>query len=125
MTPGRIAVVAIAAVFIPGLWFIASEPWGLSIWEMLPFTAPAALLGIGAGWMSHAMKPDRWTWKAGRNAAIVGALVLPPIMTVALALVGARPERVLTSTVRAAWLALLVGLVWAIATWLMHRFENR
>lgn len=125
MTPARTAVVVAGAIGIAALWFFASEPWGFAIWEMLPFVAPGALLGLGAGWVSHAMKPDRWTWKSGRNSAVVGALVLPPIITVALVIVGARPERVLSSTVRAAWLALLVGAVWAIATWLMQKIEDR
>jgi hypothetical protein len=122
---GRAALLAGAAVGIGGLWIIASEPWGLAFMELIPFMAPGALLGLGAGWMSFALNPDEWSWKAGRNAAIVGALVLPPIITVALALMGAQPERVLSSTVRATWVALIAGVLWSAGTWLLRRIDPR
>jgi hypothetical protein len=92
---------------------------------MIPFMAPGALLGLAAGWMSFAMNRDAWTWNAGRNAAIVGALVLPPIITVALALIGAHPERMLSSAVRVAWLAFIGGVLWGAGNWIIRRFERR
>ena len=104
---------------------MTSVPWGFAFWELIPFTAPGALLGIGAGWMSYAMKPERWTWKTGRNAAITGALVLPPFIVLGLALMGGRPERVLSSIVRGAWVALAGGALWSIGMWLLYRLERR
>lgn len=124
-TVGRVAILAGAIVGVGGLWYIASSPWGISAAELAPFIAPGALLGIGAAWVSYTWKRDQWTWIVTRNAAITGALVLPPIIAVGFALVGARPERVLSSTVRAAWLALAGGAVWGLGLWLLHRFEHR
>jgi hypothetical protein len=125
MTTGRTAIVAGAVIGIGGLWLIASEPWGLAVSEMIPFIAPGALLGLGAGWISYAMNAGEWSWKAGRNAAIVGALVLPPIITMSLALIGAHPERMLTAIVRAAWLSLIGGILWGAGNRVLRRIEKR
>jgi hypothetical protein len=51
--------------------------------------------------------------------------VLPPIITISLALIGAHPERMLTAIVRAAWLTLLGGILWGAGNWILRRIEQR
>jgi hypothetical protein len=122
---GRITLLAGAVIVICGLWYMATVPWAVSWSEVAPFIAPGALLGIGAGWISYATKPDRFTWQTGRNAAITGALLLPPLICVAFVIMGARPERVLSSIVRGSWIAFAGGALWGVGMWLVHRMERR
>jgi len=89
---------------------IATEPWGLGVYQLLMFAAPGALLGLGGSWMAHAAKRAEWTWAVARRSAIRGAIVLAPVLTFIVALDGnARPQRLLVGFVYAAWLALLAG----------------
>lgn len=100
------------------LWLLSTEPWGLGVYQLLVFTAPGALLGLGAAWTAHASTPETWTWQRARRAAAVGAATLPPVLAFLVALDGnARPQRLLLGFVYFAWLALLGGAVTA----LLHR----
>lgn len=98
------------------LWVLATEPWGMRAYQLVVFTAPGALLGLGAGWMSCASAPETWTWSRARAWALGGAAVLPPFLAFLVALDGqARPHQLLAGFVRAAWLALCLGLAIAVA----------
>jgi hypothetical protein len=89
---------------------MSTEPWGLGVYQLLVFTAPGALLGMGAAWAAHAFSQSEWTWRHARHAAVVGAVALPPLLAFFVALDGnLRPERLLIGFVFAAWLALLGG----------------
>lgn len=97
------------------VWVAATEPWGIAVYQLVVFIAPGALLGLGAGWTSHASAPDAWTWRRARMWAVAGALVMPPVLAFLVALDGnARPHQLLAGFVRAAWLAFALGL--AVAT---------
>jgi len=95
---------------IASVWLLSTEPWGLSVYQLLVFTAPGALLGMGAAWAARGYSQARWTWRNARYAAVVGAVTLPPVLAFIVALDGnARPQRLLIGFVYAAWIALLGG----------------
>lgn len=92
------------------LWLLSTEPWGLGVYQLLMFTAPGALLGLGATFAAHATAQARFDWRTGRRAALLGALTLPPVLAFIVALDGnARPQRLLVGFVYAAWVALIGG----------------
>lgn len=95
---------------LASVWLVSSEPWGLGFEQLLMFTAPGALLGLGAGWAAHGATQRQWTWKASRRAAVIGAVTLPPVLAFVVAWDGnARPQRLLVGFIYAAWLALIGG----------------
>jgi len=98
------------------LWLLSTEPWGLGVLQLVVFTAPGALLGLGAGWMAHATARTAWTWQHSARSAARGATILPPILAFVVALDGNdRPPHLLEGFVRAAWLALAIGGAVAVA----------
>lgn len=113
--PGRLrlwlGIVALAVV-----WIGATEPWGLSVFELVLFVAPGALMGLAASWIAAALTPQRWHWRDGLNGATIGATVLPPIFAFLVALAGTwRPQHTLEALVLLAWLALAAGALAALA----------
>ena len=101
---------AIAFALLASLWLLSSEPWGLGVYELLVFTAPGALLGLGAGWASHALARSSFTWDRARRSAVLGAVTLPPVLAFIVALDGSgQPQRLLTGFVYSAWIALAGG----------------
>lgn len=95
--------VALACAAILAFWLLSTEPWGLGVFQLIIFMAPGALLGLATGWMANATTPGRWTWAGGRRAAVMGALILPPILASLVILDGNdRPSHLLSGFVRAA-----------------------
>jgi hypothetical protein len=108
------------------VWALATEPWGIAVYQLIVFMAPGALLGLGAGWMAFASAQHAWTWRAARTWAIVGALALPPVLAFLVAVDGnARPHRLLAGFVRAAWIAFALGLSVAAARAFRVRSQQR
>jgi hypothetical protein len=96
--------------FAAAAWLLSTEPWGLGVFQLFMFTAPGALLGLGAAWMAHLGSQRSWTWGSARRAAVVGATALPPLLAFLVALDGnARPPALLAGFVYAAWIALFGG----------------
>jgi hypothetical protein len=108
LAPKTLGGVALAAA----VWLVSTEPWGLSVFQLFVFTAPGALLGLGASWMAHMWSRNAWTWRSAHRGAIVGATALPPLLAFLVALVGnTQPRALLAGFVYAAWIALLGGAV--------------
>ena len=104
-----------AAPLIAAIWLLSTEPWGLGVFQLVVFTAPGALLGIGAAWMFHIGSREAWTWRATRRAALIGASTLPPVLAFLVAVDGnSRPQALLAGFVYAAWIALFGGGLAAI-----------
>ena len=100
---------------IAAIWLLSTEPWGLGVFQLLMFTAPGALLGMGAGWMFHIGSRETWTWRAARRAALIGASTLPPVLAFLVAVDGnSHPQALLAGFVYAAWIALFAGGLAAI-----------
>lgn len=118
----RVAGIAMIAA----VWVLTTEPWGIGVEQLVVFMAPGALLGLAAGWMAYAADQDRWGWRTALRWAIGAALLLPPVLTFLVAVDGnARPHRLLAGFIRAAWLALAVGLSVAAARAMTLRSKQR
>lgn len=105
----------IVLAVVASVWLVSSEPWGLGVEQLLMFTAPGALLGLGAAWAAHGSSQRQWTWKSARRAALVGAVSLPPLLAFVVAWDGnARPQRLLVGFVYAAWAVLIGGGVMSL-----------
>ncbi len=105
----------IVLAVVTSVWLVSSEPWGLGVEQLLMFTAPGALLGLGAAWAAHGSSQRQWTWKSARRAALVGAVSLPPLLAFVVAWDGnARPQRLLVGFVYAAWVVLIGGGVMSL-----------
>src|SRR5690242_10735636 len=101
-------VVAVAV----SIWLLSTEPWGLGVFQLVMFSAPGALLGLGASWMAHLRSQRSWTWQSARRSAVIGATALPPLLAFLVAFDGnARPPALLAGFVYAAWIALVAGAV--------------
>ena len=112
MTQRRIrnlpTLIAIAAA--AGAWAFATVPWGVNLYELLVFTAPGAVLALGASWMGHATTRSTWTWKRASRAALAGAILVPPILAFLIALHGSGgPQTLVIGFVYLAWAALIGG----------------
>jgi hypothetical protein len=108
----------IMLAILASIWLLSTEPWGLGFYQLLMFTAPGALLGLGASWMAHTTTQGHWSWGTARRAALVGAATLPPVLAFIVALDGsAQPQQLLVGFVYAAWAALIGGGAMA----LLHR----
>lgn len=113
---------AIGAIGIAGLWWGASIPWGLDPWHLIPFVAPAALIGLGTGWAVHATRPRAWTWRTSTRWAVGGGLFGAPLITLYIPLQGdLHPDRMLASFVWLAWVALVIGALTALARGFLKR----
>lgn len=121
--PGwRIGGITLAAL----VWLAATEPWGIAVYQLIVFMAPGALLGLAAGWMAYAADQPAWSWRTGVRWAIAGAIALPPFLAFLVAVDGnARPHRLLAGFIRAAWLALALGLSVATARATARRLQKR
>jgi len=124
--PRRRSRALIGVVAALAVWVAATEPWGIAVYQLLVFMAPGALLGLGAGWMAYASAQRAWTWRTARTAALLGAILLPPVLAFLIALDGnARPHQLLAGFIRAAWLAFAGGLAVAAARAIRDRSEKR
>lgn len=106
---------SILLAILASVWLISTEPWGLGVYQLVMFTAPGALLGLGASWMAHATRHSEWTWTSARRAAVIGAATLPPVLAFIVALGGnAQPQALLVGFVYLAWAALIGGAATAL-----------
>ncbi len=111
---------------VAGIWILATEPWGIAVYQLVVFTAPGALLGLAAGWMAYAADQGKWSWRTAGRWAVGGALALPPVLAFLVAVDGnTRPHRLLAGFIRAAWLALALGLSLAASRAVTRRLQQR
>jgi hypothetical protein len=104
------------------LWLAASLPSGFGIAQIAMFIGPGIVLAIAASWASHAAFPRVWTWQHGARAAAIGAALFPPFVVLFFAWSGTfGPEVMMTLLVFSAWLAVLCGLMIALARLAMAR----
>ena len=116
----------VGLILAAGVGLLATEPWGMQVYQLIVFMAPGALLGLATGWMAFASDQEKWSWRAGMQWAIAGAIALPPLLAFLIAVDGnARPHRLLAGFIRSAWLALALGLSIAAARAVRVRSQKR
>lgn len=121
---GRIAVLAAAVV----LWGVSTTQSGYSYAELLVFAGPAMVLAIAGNWASAAFHHDGWNWSRALRAAMLGAILLPPVIAAGIAFFSAwNDSAVLLTFILGAWLALGAGVLVAAvrALWFDVRRSRR
>ena len=87
----------------------------MATWNVIPFIAPGALLGLGVSLVANFPRRWRWTWRAAARSAAIGGFVLAPLLTFFVGIEGnMHPRELLSGFVRAAWGALAIGAVLAV-----------
>jgi hypothetical protein len=97
-------------------WLVASMSSGFALVQIAMFAGPGIVLAIAASWAGHAGVPHQWTWRHALSAATIGALSFPPFVALFFAWAGTFGSTALvTLLVFSAWLAVLSGLMVALA----------
>lgn len=118
----RWALHATMTAIVAALWLVSTEPWGLRVGELLPFTGPGATLGVTTAWLAFAADQRYWSWRAGLWGALLGAGLLPPFLAFMIALAGTAPQAALTPMfVAFSWVALAAGSATALLRLLFTR----
>ncbi|HXT17317.1 MAG TPA: hypothetical protein VN706_16885 [Gemmatimonadaceae bacterium] len=77
---------------------------------------------VAAIWAANALRPTTWTWERALNAAVLGAVVMPPLLGFIIAWMGTFDHSVFVVTFTAgAWLVLGGGF----ATSVVRAFGRR
>ena len=118
---GRAAVLAVAIL----LWQVSTTQSGYSYAELVVFAGPAMVLAIAGNWASAAFRHDGWNWTRALRAAVLGAILLPPMLAAAIALFSAwNGSAVLLTFILGAWLALGTGVFIASVRALFGDFKR-
>jgi hypothetical protein len=97
------------------LWTITILPSRIDFFTIAVFTAPAAAIGMFLRGASCIFATSRWNWRSASRAALVGAMLLPPLLAALVTLAGLlRPTQLLSLFVIGAWIALVIGLLIAV-----------
>ena len=108
----RVVVAAGATLAAVFLWLCASIPTGFPISQISMFAGPGIVLAVAANWASHAANPSRLTWRHGFRAAVLGAVLFPPLIAFYFAWGGSFGTGVfMTLLIFSTWLALMAGLI--------------
>ena len=112
MKPATRAVVVVLVLVAAATWLLAFDQFGAVALQALVFTAPGAVIGLAIGWLSHAFIRREYTWHKGLLSALTGAVILPPWLAAAIAVVaGLQPQGLLLLFTSGAWIAAVVGLI--------------
>lgn len=117
---GRTALGFVAAA----TWAVTGQQLSSGPIELIPFTAPGALVGIALGWLSHTFLRDTYTWKHGRRAALLGALLLPPWLLVLVGIAGMTVADGAAVVIGGAWAVLLAGVAIGAIRWALLRVDR-
>jgi hypothetical protein len=118
----RVAVTA-GALVVGVTWWAAGAQLHSGALELLPFTAPGAVIGLAVGWLGHAFTRRAFAWRTGLVSALVGAAVLPPWLGVAVVASGLTPGGALLLFVGGAWAAVALGVAAAAVSYARTRLE--
>ncbi len=112
MKPATRAVLVVLVGFAAATWLLVLTQLGAVALQALVFTAPGAVIGLAIGWLSHAFIRREYTWHKGLISALAGAVILPPWLAAAVAVVaGLEPQGLLLLFTSGAWIAAAVGLI--------------
>jgi hypothetical protein len=72
-----VAGATIAAVV---MWRAASKQFTGGVVDLVVFVPPGAALGLASVWSAHAFTPTHFTWRRGLIAAVIGGVVVSPLI---------------------------------------------
>ena len=109
---GGVSIIAVACV----LWWVSTAKSGFNFVELLVFAGPAMVLAVAGNWAAAAFRRDTWNWTGAFRAALLGAILLPPVIAAGIAFFSAwNDNAVLLTFILGAWLALGAGVLVASA----------
>jgi hypothetical protein len=62
------------------LWRAAAPQFTSGLLDLVVFVPPGLALGLAATWSAHVFVPERFTWHRGLVGALVGGLVVSPLI---------------------------------------------
>lgn len=111
----RFLLTLVAAFAAALAWYFGAAMLADGVLDLLIFAGPGALFGVGTGWLAHLFDQRQFTWRVGLWSALLGGIVLPPLLAALVAVGGlAVPGVILFLFVVGAWGALGLGLVVAL-----------
>lgn len=108
------------STWLAASWYLAAGPL-----DLLPFTAPGAIIGLAIGWLAHAFSQRSFSWRKGLWCSLTGAVALPPWIAAAVVIVGLTTAGALVMFVLGAWVALAVGGFFALVMLVGEQLEPR
>lgn len=103
-----VAGATIAAVV---MWRAASKQFTGGVIDLVVFAPPGAALGLAAVWSAHAFSASRFSWRRGLTGALVGGVVVSPLIAFLVAFTAAWDPASFQFVFNVgAWLALAGGL---------------
>ena len=117
----RHVLLALGSLVVAATWYAASAYLTDGALDLVPFTAPAAVIGLFVGWLSRLPSRQAFTWRTGLTSALTGMAILPPWICVAFVYLGMTTAGSLILFVIGAWGAVASGLVLALVTYLRNR----
>ncbi|HUF27031.1 MAG TPA: hypothetical protein VMM18_08650 [Gemmatimonadaceae bacterium] len=111
-----------AGTALLALWLIAGGYFAAGVRDLVPFTAPGAMMGITIAWSAFVLRRSEFRWRTAAWGAALGAAGLPPWLAFYVAVAGLTDGRaVVPFFIAGAWLALVTGLVVGVALRLVRR----
>lgn len=114
MKAPRAVSVGMGAAAVAATWHLASVSLASGALDIIPFTAPGALIGLGVGWLSFAAVRREFIWRTGLVSALAGAVVLPPWLGLLIAMVAMTTAGAVLLLVTGAWAAVGLGAMLAL-----------
>lgn len=124
----RVAILGV--VVVSGvMWRAASQQFTGGVLDLVVFVPPSAALGLMAVWSAHTFRPSRFTWRRGLIGAVVGGLVVSPLIATLVAFAAVWDPASFQFVFNVgAWVALAAGfsiggVFWTV-NWLKRRTKH-
>jgi hypothetical protein len=115
------------AVLLAGvMWRAAAPRFTGGLLDLIVFIPPGAALGLAAVWSAHAFAPEQYTWRRGLAGALVGGVVVSPLIAFLVAVAAAWDRASFQFVFNVgAWLAIAGGLCVGAVGWVAGWIEAR
>ena len=93
--------------------------------DLIVFVPPGMSLALMATWSAHSFAPDRFTWRRGLFAALVGGAGVSPLIAALVAFAATWDPASFQFVFNVgAWVALASGLATGAANWALDRLRQ-
>jgi hypothetical protein len=111
-----------AVLFAGVFWRAAAPQFTGGLVDLVVFVPPGAALGVTAVWSAHVFTPENYTWRRGFVGAVIGGLVVSPLIAFLVAFAAAWDLALFQFVLNlGALLAVAGGFGAAAVCWMVHR----